>query len=343
MLTLALVIDDDAPGVQAALTALTGIPRDGRPLLIFDAGASPQNRDAVQHFLRRNGGELIMLGASITHGEAEDLARQRTGADYVLTLGCDDRVHPPGLHQLEECLRLHPKHVLLAIGWWLTSCNRYLTGPDEARLTAMGATIQAEEAARLFPVPRRLLVKGGQRQKSEADDDPAETWSVWTSALKNVDEIHVQPVPPILRRMPSHGPASLMKFIQASFAKAPRAERAARLARLLPWLADECTLAPAEAALSTMTAATALLRAMPRAQRRMLCSMPFAPGALFQSLQNGQKDQAMAHLCMMAAARNDAKTTALAEEYAALRSDLEAALPGPEYLRELHSRLMGLG
>lgn len=329
MLSLALVIGRDASALDAVLPAFRGLAAPGRPVLVMDQGSGGAARDAVRRFTQAEGAAFLALDAPLSLPDAGALAREQTGADYVLAFGCDDRVSRPGLATLEQALKdARPDLAVMAPGWWLTHPDRPLPGPDTMRARADA-----------YPDPRRLMVRGGQCDTPDPGLDPGAAWDVWDSVTGGAERILFHPDPVLLRRLPSHGAAAGLDAVAPLLAGTPRARRPAVLDLALLRVGDALALAPPEAAPATLAAAARLLRALPRALRRRACAAPAPAGPFLGAVRAGRDGGAF--LAMLASARSDMQTRALAHEYAALRADLEAALPGPDYLRDLHARLRG--
>ncbi len=338
MLTLALLTEGDTPALKAALQSLAGLATPDRPLLLIDPGAQDGNRDMLRMFTNRHGGNLLPLGASLTRAEASALARKETGADYALVLTCNDRVNDASLTALERSLDLHrPDLAVMASGGWITHPDRPLPGPDARRAAALPAKPDARDLLTLHPDSRRLLIREGECAAPDPLADPRAAWDIWEKTIKKAEQTLFHPDPVLLTAPSRCGAAASLDAIAPMLAAAPKADRADRLARALHWVGDALALAPPETATDTLTATARLLRALPRSLRAQACAAPAPAGPFLNSVRNGR--DGAAHLALLASARTDLHMRALADEYTALRTDLNAALPGPEYLRALHTRL----
>lgn len=340
MLTLALIIEKDACGLGRALDALAGVAQSGRRIVIVEGGTDGRDSDRIQAFRRRTGADAITVGSHLRRGEAEALVRQRTGCEYLIAFGCDARINPAGLSALEAALsRSRPDLVVTGAGSWLGGPDHPVLHPDAERTHR--ATLTAD-ARCLYPDPRRVLIRGGDTTRLCPIAEPEAAWRAWSRLMDPSKAVLVEAQPLILHPLPQGGPAPLMAFIASEVGNAPWRDQARRLAALLPWLGDAFALAPPNAAQATIGAAEQLLARLARRERQTLCTMPGAPGAVLRAIRARQQGEALAHLSLLATARSDAAQAAIAAQHAALQADLEAALPGPEYLRALHRRLRAM-
>lgn len=336
MLTVALIASERIEALEAALSALKGVAAPERPLLLIDPGVTGNGRDVLRLFSQRHGATLVILNSALSLPEATELARKQTGADYVLALTCDDRVSIAGLKTLEKSLNAaRPDLAVMAAGWWLTHPDRPLPGPD-AKRTGAG------DVAAFYPDPRRLLIHGGQCSAPDLGRDPRAAWQIWDKMIGASRQPLFHPDPVLLRRLPDHGAAATLMAVAAILNDTPERDRPATLERALPRLGDALALAPPAAARETLAAAVQFLRAMSRGLRRLACAAPAPTGSFLSAVHKRQPDAALAHLALLASARSDMQVRALAGEYGALRADLEAALPGADYLRDLHIRMRGM-
>lgn len=340
MLTLAFLADGDTPALKAALTALAGLGTPDRPLLLIDPGSQDGRREMLRAFLNRHEGHLLPLDAPPSHAEAGAIARRQTGADYALVLTSSDRVNGAGLTTLEQALALRrPDLAVMASGGWITHAARPLPGPDADRAAALPDQPGAQDLIALYPDPRRLLIHKGECAAPDPSGDPGAAWDIWQKTLEAAKQTLFHPDPVLLTAPPRFGAAASLDAIAPMLATIAKADRPARLARALLWVGDALALAPPDSAPDTLAAAARLLRALPRSLRGQACAAPAPAGPFLNAIRNGS--DGAAHLALLASARNDLHMRALAEEYTALRTDLNAALPGPDYLRALHTRLWG--
>lgn len=347
MLSLALLVGPGATvpkhpqtppqthALKHALPGLIGLADASCPLVFLDQGTDAGSREMIQAFIRRHGGALLALEGPVSAAEATALVRRQTGADYVLPFTPQDRISRAGLAALKTRLEdTEPDLAVLASAFWLTSADHPLPGPDAAR--------GRDRAETLFADPRRLLLRGDGCDHPDPLADPAAAWTIWEGALARAAFVLHLPDPVLLRPLPETGAAPSFDAAIRWLKAAPRPERAAQLDTALLRLDDALALAPAEAAEDTLEAAQRLQAALPRALRRRLPDLPGPAARLLNALVRNARGEALAQLALLAAARNAERSRALAAEYAALRHDLDLALPGPEYLMELYSRLRGV-
>lgn len=340
MLSLAFLVGADThPDLRAlkqALPGLTGLATKTRPLVFVDQGAGDSSREKIQAFIRHNGGQLVALDGAAPGTAVSALVRQKTGADYVLSLTPDDRINRAGLTALETRLeQTEPDLVVLASAFWLSSADHPVPGPDAAR--------DHDRPETLFADPRRLLRRGGGCDHPDPLADPGTAWTLWEDMLAGAGSVLHLTDPVLLRPLPETGAAASFDAAAQRLAHMSGSARASGLDRLLPRLDDALRLAPAGAAETTLEAAGRLLATLPRGlRRRRLAGMPGPAARLLSALARKETGAALAGLALLAEARNAQITRALAAEYAGLRHDLDLALPGPDYLMELYSRLRGV-
>lgn len=337
MLTLALVIRDDSAVLEMALPCLAELMTPERPLVLIDQGSQDNSRESLRHFVTRYGGLLLALDGPLSLAEAGALARRHTGAEYVLALTCADRVNRRGLEQLEQALEKQaPDLIIMGAGWWLTHPDHPLPGPDAGRALAHRG---GEDALSLYPDPRRFLIRGGECDTPDPLTEPRAAWSLWRQRILAAQSLLLHPAPVLLRKVPRYGAAASLDAAARLIAETPKRDRAAVLSQVLLWAGDAMTVARADSAAETLAAGRRLLKSLSWSLRREACAASGPAGAFLAALRNGS--DGLSSLALLAAAWGEEQTLSLAAEYAALRQDLSAALPGPEYLRELHSRLRG--
>lgn len=335
MLTLAMRIGNDAATLKHALPGLTGLAGETRQVLFLDQGSQDASREMLQAFIRRSGGALLALEGPVSAPEAAALARRQTGADYVLIFTPQDRINRAGLAALERRLaETRPDLVILASAFWLIGADCPLPGPDAARGT--------ERPRTLFPDPRRLVIRGGACAHPDPFTDPAAAWDVWRTVLDNRGQALLPPDPVLLRALPETGAAPAFEAATGWVMDAPKPARAERLEEALLWTGDALSLAPAHSATETLSAAARLLAALPRALRRRIPDLAGSAAQVLAALARKDTAAALALLALLAQSRAELRTRALADSYAALRHDLDLALPGPDYLMELYARLRGV-
>lgn len=335
MLTIALMIRDDAKALKGALSALADVMTPKRSLVLIDQGSQDGSRESLRHFMARYGGLPLALDGPLSLAEGSALARKHTGADYVLSITCADRVSRKGLERLEQILdNQTPELVIMGAGWWLTHPDHPLPGPDAGRISEREG---GEAALALYPDPRRFLIRGGECNTPDPLSDPRLAWSLWQRHILGTQSLHLLADPVLLRPAPRHGAATNLDAVATLVAEASQDERVAVLNRAMLWAGDALTVAPADSAVETLAAGQRLLRALPWSLRRKACAASGPAGALLAAIRNG--DNGLAVLGMLSAAWGEAHYRGLAAEYASLRHDLLTALPGPEYLRDLHERL----
>lgn len=361
MLTLALVTGASAteelmaPGgdirageddrrLALALRQLQGAVQAGTPLVIIDTGGPDSGAGGrltqLQDFVDGPGRGAVFLRLDqpgLSFRAALELARSETGADYVLGLTGQDLLLPAALAPLQQQLaQQHPDLVICGQGWWQGGPLEPLAPPDADRLVA-------RQSASLWPDTRRLLPAAAFAAEFDLpenlSDDPLEDWYLWDGWLDLAQHILVFAGPVVLRPLPASRVVNLFASLKTRLAGCPRRQRRALLLHAMSRVGDELTFCDPANALSEAAAAWEFYQTLGRRERGVVVQDPGSAGALMSALNAGGPSLALAVLAQQAAAQDRARLTAMRAEVRALRADLDLALPGPDYLRDLYERV----
>jgi len=352
-LGLVLLTGNDGRGLEPTLRRLHAVVAGGRvPLLIVDQGSDDGTLRRLAGFMADSGtapgGRVRLLKLSapeVDLDDATELARAELGADYVLGLRAGDLPCPPALEVLRVQLRARqPDLAICAQGWGLHGAA--LAPADATRLERMAGTGQPDPDV-LYPDPRRLLASaelraqlGPMRRGSGALAD-WDLYDRWVGATRR-RLIFSDPV--LLRPLPVSPVQSLFSALAVRHAACPRGEgRVTALARGLIRIGDEMRFYDPDAAAEVIAAASGLLRVLTWPEARGLRALPGPAAELLATLRAGGRRlgwaAARAQLAAQAAEEDRRRLAALAGELRSLREDLDLALPGPDYLRDLYERV----
>lgn len=310
-------LEAPAPARQSA-GAIAGLARPGDSVLLVDAtgpglglpvswpaGVEPE-------ILRLDPGEASASAAS---------ARQR-GPQPALLLHPGDLLAADGIASLRLCLEGGAEAVLANSALRITGAAGHMAAPDAHRWES-----PSPDPSRLWPRPRRLVLSPAlARELGGAEED------LWERLLSR-QRPQLCPAPVLLHPPPASRALSLCA--------APHRRDAEAFDRYLSRLRDELVLLDPAEAEPLAEAAHGLMRTLPRGLRRQAMAAEAPLGPILAALAGRRPDRALAlaRLGVVFAARDRAETRAATEEIAALRRDLDIALPDAEYLLRTYERL----
>lgn len=351
-MTLAIVLLTDGASIPEATrlaSHLRATVPPELPLVLVNAEADEAAGRPMTSLAATSHAQYVALSQPRCSAEiACGIARRMTGTRHVLLMRPYERLVVGALPRLAAWLKTHdPELALLAGGWWLTepqvprpdnAPNSGLAYPDAARLAALSSTATHQDLLALTPDPRRLLLAKGCAPETNPFVDPSAAWVAWENMLSDATPaIFSEPV--LLRPLPETGAAPAIFAARDRIQAAPSGARAELLVRMAPWLGDALALSPAHEAAVVEAALHGLWKGLPRRLRTKTADLPGPVGDVFAALARGQS---LAALALLATARQERLTVALAAQYHGLRADLDLALPGPEYLANLYARIRGL-
>lgn len=316
--------------LRQALTRLTAALSPQDQLIVLACG----NADAVRPELSRHALKLIELDVpELAHREAMALARSKAEHPYLLCLSGWDMVETAGFAQLRQLLKAQtPETVVLNRGAWLGAPAVTLPAPDAARLAALGTTPDLAALLDLTPDPSRVLLHANLAARLTSDavtqPIPAEDHALWHQILTTSERPLLCPTPVW------HAPQTLRDA--APTLEALSADTPDALQRGLLWADDALALAGPEHARAILRAAQAMVT---RGGLSHTLSHNGPTAALLQALQDDGPALALAGLALDLALNERRKTEAFTAALVSLRSDLDLALPGPDYLHALYERI----
>jgi len=343
MLAFALILSGDETHLRTTLASLAANRPKDHPLVLINPGTNEGHHDLGQVFVRRNGGQIITTDGPPTRSEAAALARHHTGMPYALSLKPKDQLYGPGVKALAAKLTASdPDVIVLGSGWGHPGTGQPIPGPDAERIANLPLHPAAADLLDLYPDLRRVLIRNNSSTPPVSKADTLAIWRAWETVLEAPEQVLFCPDPVILPPLPHQSAAGAMMALSTQVSTLKKSDFSAKLDRYLTWTGDALRLSPPAAALETIEAATLLLAALPRAFRSRACKAPEPIGPFLNAVRRGHHSEAMARLALLVSARTDLQIAALSDGFVTLRQDLDVALPGPDYLMDLYTRLRGI-
>ena len=271
-----------------------------------------------------------------------DMIRREKDTPYVVLLEEADRLTPGALAHLltrlenRNSLGELPDLLVLNQAHWLSDPQTVLPHPDAAAMAALPTGRKGpnlEDLMRLLPDPQRLIRRDAGPNTANGWQNPHAGWPVYEAQLQDAQSLLVLRRPLVLRRW---RPAAVISGL-ASLADS-RGKAQTRRLIWLDYALPHCDAAEAEAILAA--AETALLGLTTPTADVDPTHQPAQH--LLRVLGREGRTAGRAALALILSAQQARHSQALAQSYAALRRDLDLALPGPQYLRDLHARLRQL-
>lgn len=339
MLAVLMLVHNGGRRLELGLRQLQTVQQAGALLVLADTGSQDGSLEKLRVFAAGPGRGAVLLQLDqpeLGLPEAVALVRGETGADYVLGLTGQDLLLPKALPPLLEMLRCRrPELAVCGQGWWQTGPGAPLAAPDAGR---MGKVAPKQ----LMPDPRRLLPAAGLAGRMGAPaplPGPLGDWQAYDAWLQAAASVRVFPGPVLLRPPPPGRLAQMCSGLAQALRAAPRRQRPALLELGLLRLGDEIALCNPASAAEDATAAAGLQRSLGWRAGARAARQPGLAGQLMRALQQGGEAAALAVLAQQAAVQERARMAALTGEIRTLREDLDLALPGPDYLRDLYERV----
>ncbi|WP_373049933.1 hypothetical protein [Thalassovita aquimarina] len=337
-LSFLMIAESGGDDLWARCGALAAVTEPGDEVLLCDSGASVDGAQLLRRFGEEVGwGEKVtvrLVALSDTRRPPEaGWSALRGLSDRAVVLVLPDRARPvaKGIKALRAMLEQGaPDLVLVNSAWMLAGPHSVLSCPDVGRWPMFGA--QQGDAARaaalqLMPDPARLLPTDGQ----PGDD--------YEAAIEQAASIGFVPDPVLLSPLPApRDPAPQVAALSVHLSAAPRDTAPDRLARALLRLDDILAQLDPGHAESFLHAARDFTAALPRRLRRQAVAHEGQTGAILSDLKRGDTASARSRLAVIFTAQDRARVAALTGEIGQLRSDLDLALPGPDYLMDLFHR-----
>lgn len=327
-----LVATDTEQSLFDTCHALRPALRAGDQVLMLETHRSARLRT----FDWRGEGEVEII--DLSGGNPDDpnlwalLARTRSIPETVMVLRAGDLVQIDPLEALRESLASGENRDVTVANraFHLVGPHSLLPCPDALRWLEGGA--EGREAANILMAdPARLVLSQDLLNHPEFPRkcDPADWYDEVLRAAPNVALFGA----PVVLSLPlqSGAEASLNRLRDAMKRRCPVTRISAAFR-----LGDQLELLKPEEIAKAAKEAVTFFRTSSWRHRRALTALPGASGKLFAAIRSGGEMAAINMLLFANARRHQAHTQALYSEIIQLRADLEAALPGPEYLQLMH-------
>jgi len=344
MLTFVMTTGDEGPDLDLTLRALAHAKGPEDVLLVFHTG-DDRTLARLQTFAAEHPTKIIRTDNPV--GERGDLLRvalEMVETDYTMVLTPTDRLQPDAFRALRKTLQQEtPDLCLIGSAWWLADADHPLPRSDNALLEAMPQRPTATNYLSLLPDPRRLVFRTVEWLARLATWPPsANDKDFYERALTQSTELMAAPAPVLLHLYAPSNPAPALLSFTEDLAGRPKSERAACLAEWVPFLDEQLTLCPPAETSLILNALPNIVDHLPRSLKRNMSQQPSAFACLLDAQIKDGSSGAKAELSLQISAQQQYRTDILASAYGRLRQDLDLALPGPDYLRSLYTRLRGL-
>ncbi|MBE1291341.1 MAG: hypothetical protein GJ677_02515 [Rhodobacteraceae bacterium] len=329
MLSFVVISRGEWSDLRRSLARLAGAVRPEEKVFVVTCGAS---EDTLRELERHPYVQTLRFDVpELSRAEVMHLMRSEVQTPYMLCLDGQEMIVPEALPALRLLLRSQsPEVVVLNRKWWLGSTDVTLPAPDHRRLMALEATPPRQDLLGLTPDPGRLLLHVDLAKRLAEEAMTTGEWdrdmAAWNRILEASEHVLLCPEPVLLAPL-------------ATRAAAPAVQAAAHVAppdTALLWAGDALAFAEPGEAHALLEAAEVLLAGF--ATDSALPDLgPMAP--VLRGLRSGGPAMGLAELALVFAAQDRARTEALTQAVGTLRSDLDLALPGPDYLRRLYDRI----
>lgn len=333
MLTFVVRTELSGPALHRTLARIAALHQPPHHVVLIDSSPNGVPAEEVARFCEAHKTHLIRLdmapGNGLSQAEMLRMAHPYTTpeAPYLLALQADDRV--TDLPRLASCLaKDQPDLALLESAYWVTT-------PDQALMRADHSLWRsAASPDTLLPDPRRLAPHRNWFERHAKHwltaSSPFEAYAMALAACSAPRQI----TGPVLLHRDTAAPAlplwSVLAHVPPTLLPGALALAGEALETALPFEGP-----------ALVEAAQGLMRALPQSLHAPLRETPGPGGAFLDALHRGGFAGGMAQLALIAGTRHSARAAALSESYSALRDDLDLALPGPDYLRDLYRRIRG--
>lgn len=336
MLTLCLILQDDAADLELALPNLGQAIAAGCACVVVDRGSTDASLEVVHGFLRRTGAHLIRAERSLSVAEAVALAASAVDADsFLLPVFAQDRAYIAGITALRSSLEQRsPDALFIQRAFYVADPSQPIDPPEVKRAGAADQT-----APGLHPDMRQVLRRAKDMRTGQPPQTLVQTWTAFHSFSQAKGGRCFSNAPLLLQPVPKVSAAEAFQAATAFVTDSSEADT--RLAHCLPWLDDALTLSPPEAALETLAEAKAFAAGLPKTLQAEAAAAKGAAPALIRALAQDKKSEALAQLALLGQARSNMINDALALSQMALLRAVERALPSTDYLMELYQRTRG--
>ena len=336
MLTLCLILQDDAADLELALPNLGQAIAAGCACVVVDRGSSDASLDVLHGFLLRTGAQLMRAERSTSAAEALALAASVVdGTSFLLPISAQERIYLAGIGALLSRLATNSSQLLITRrAFYVADPDHPVQAPEAKRSGVTGPSVSS-----LHPDMRQILRHAKDMRKPEPTQTLAQTWAAFHSLVQSESLSFFAETPLLLRPIPKASAAHAFQAATAFVAEGSEAD--ARLAHCLPWLDDALALSPPEAAFETLAEAESFLASLPAPLQAKATDATSVTSRLLHSLAQDKKSEALAQLALLGQARSNMINDALAQSQRALLRAVDRALPSSDYLRDLYHRTRG--
>lgn len=332
-MTICFILIETGPGLEDSGNSLNPLLQTDDQVLVLTESDSAKlrfptwNEGIEANHIAISGGDMMNpdLWAMVarTHGKS----------DVSLFLRAGDLLRAEALDSLRKWMVEHPGNADVIVAnrvFSLAGEHVIFPCPDASRWSDGGGE-NRKTALRLMADPARLVLS---RTYLESVDFPRNcpnaTW--YDEVILAADTIGLFPESVVLAK-PMQSAAETM-LQQLDEAVTAHNEEKADIAALR--LNDQLSLVEPDELAGFADRANDLFRRVPRRARKRLCLLPGTSGALFSAIRESGKFAAIGLLLLANSDHQRRRLDALSHEVNRLRSDLNAALPGPEYLQLMH-------
>lgn len=331
--------------LEDTLRALGIAMKQGDRLIAIDTGSTDKTLTQLKTFGEVVGCDLIQLGnAALSDGEALALALDMAQTPYLMLLGPQDRLNQNVVQQLRKRLKLEqPELAMFNSGWWHGDPTRAVDRIDAARASGLPPLVSAVNLYGLCPDPRRCVISRDiWKDHCEMLINANTPVALYTALIAECDNIPFMNAKMVLHPQDLVDPTPLLITAATHITALPRAAQPAALRDLMIWIDDAVVRTPTEAADVLIRGLEAFSGRLPRGRRKQLRNHDGPAGALFEAHWRSGREGALLRFVLGTLVEQQRQNEALIADYTRLKRNLQAALPGAQYLRDLYDRARDL-
>jgi glycosyltransferase involved in cell wall biosynthesis len=342
MLSFVMVTHNDGAAFEEALHALAPALQRGDRLLAIDTGSTDGTLERLSRFGEGVGCDTIRLDTdTFTVSEALALGLLVAQTAYVMLLDTRDRVHPGWLWHLRNRLKSdQPDLAMINTVWWSGDLERAYSRVDAARMEKLPPLVDTTSLQRLCPEPRRMvLARAAWRAQAALLAQAPTAHALYTQITKLADSCAFVNAP-IVHQHPSFvAPVPLLEALGTHITRMPRRQQANALQDRLILADDLVNRTPPDRAAELVTALETFAARLSRWIRPALGKHEGPAGALWRARKQEGRQGALLWLAHKALAEQQQQNAHLTKQVEQLHTQLEMALPKPDYLRALYDRV----
>lgn len=344
MLTYLLATRTEGPDLDLVLRGLSRASGPDDRLLVFHTGDGETLR-RLQAFAAHHPTRIIQTDSPLARlGDLLQLGLKMAETAYTFALTPTDRLQGDAITAVRAHLgAAAPDLCLVNSAWWLADDEHPLPRTDSALFEALPMKPDAAACAGLLPDPGRLIFRTADwADRTARWPKGLDGKALYDRAMADSTDLTCRTAPALLHLLTAVDPGPVLSACTDALAACPKGARAACLAQWGPLLDEHLALCPPAEARTILTALPGIIALLPRQVRRSLDSQPGSFARLLAARLREGDLGAKAELSLLLAAQQQHRTDILAAAYGRLRQDLDLALPGPDYLHALYTRLRGL-